>query len=134
MSCRDQTEPWARMKPVYKSGVRRVRNTPATSPGSWQRSLSLLGCCCWSGIPEGSSAVGAYYQSGRAETLNTNTCPGTLYLPKYLADKSKVLQNYFQDPGYTGTSGKTSPLKAASPSTVQNSKQCSTQLSLKTQT
>lgn len=102
MSCRDQTEPWAHMKPVYEFGVRRVRNTPPTSPGSWQRSLSLPGCCCWwRGIPEKSSTTGAYYQSRRAETLNMKTCPGTLYLPKYLADKSKVLQKYFQDPGYT---------------------------------
>lgn len=112
MSCRDQTEPWARTKPVYKSGVRRVRNTPATSPWSWQRSVSLPGCCCcWRGIPEGSSTVGAYYQSRRAETLNMNTGPGTLYLLKYLADKSKVLQNYFQDPGYTGTQRENKPPK-----------------------
>lgn len=134
MSCRDQTEPWARMKPVYKSGVRRVRNTPAISPGSWQRSLSLPGCCCWSGIPEGSSAVGAYYQSGRAETLNTNTCPGTLYLPKYLADKSKVLQTTSRTQATQVLSRKTSPLKVHLRQQYRTRSNAPPKLSLKTQT
>ena len=93
--CRDQTGPWAYVKPVelihlVKKGLEKP-HLPA--PGAGKEPC----LCWWRGVPR-SAGPWAHTSRGGGQILNVKTCPGTLLPTAPGRQKPNVLWDYFQYP------------------------------------